>query len=113
MEQKSLRGADVTQEVIAAWIEKYGKGRVKKLELPKDEYNEEYLTVYARVPDRRILSEWEKFSDKNPDRAKEILVKNSLLTNVDEVIADQDLFFCALQAVTELIPIRKAIIKNL
>ncbi len=106
------KGADVTQEVIAAWTEKYGTGRIKQIDLPKDDLGSDYLKVYARVPDRRILSEWEKFSDKNPDKAKEILVKNCLLTDVEEVCADQDLFFCALQAITELIPIRKAIIKN-
>lgn len=111
--ETQLKGVDVTQEHISAWKEKYGHGRVKVLELPKDEFNEQFLKVYARVPDRRVLSEWEKFSDKNPDKAKEILVKNCLLTDVEEVCADQELFFCALQAITELIPIRKAIIKNL
>lgn len=110
---ETLKGESVSQELIDKWIEKYGKSRIKKLEIPKDEFNEQHLTVYARVPDRRILSEWEKWSDKNPDKAKEILVKNCLLTDVEEVCADQDLFFCALQSITELIPIRKAVIKNL
>jgi hypothetical protein len=113
METQELKGADVTQEVIARWIEKYGKGRVKQIDLPLDDLSDQVLPVYARVPDRRILGEWEKWSDKNPDKAKEILVKNCLLTDVARVCADQDLFFCALQAITELIPIRKAIIKNL
>jgi hypothetical protein len=110
---ETQKGASISQEQIDAWKEKFGANRVKQLELPLDDSNTKFLTCYAKVPDRRTLSEWEKFSDKNPDKAKQILVSNCLLTDQDEVNADQDLFFCALSAITELIPIRRAIIKNL
>jgi hypothetical protein len=102
----------IDQAQIDAWKEKYGQNKVKQLDLPLDDRGENFLTVYARVPDTRILSEWEKFSDKNPQKSKEILVKNCLLNEVDQVMADQDLFFSAVAAIGELIPIRKAIIKN-
>lgn len=102
----------VTPEQIAEWKAKYGENKVKQIDLPLDDEGKEYLTVYGIVPTRRILSEWEKWSDKNPDRAKEILVKNCLLTEVDRVLNDQDLFFSAIGAVTELIPVRRAITKN-
>ena len=106
--------AAVTPEQIQAWKEKHGANKIKQIDLPLDDTgNGPVLSVYARVPDRRILSEWEKWSDKNPDKAKEILVKNCLLSHVDQVCADQDLFFCALGGITELIPVRRAIVKNL
>lgn len=107
------KDSSISQEQIAEWKAKYGENKVKQIDLPLDENNLEYLTVYARVPDRRVLSEWEKWSEKNPDRAKQILVTNCLLTGLDQVNADQDLFFSALGCITELIPIRRGIVKNL
>jgi hypothetical protein len=103
----------VTPEQVAAWKEKYGEKKLRIFQLPLDDNGDQTLDVYARVPDNRILSEWEKFSDKNPLRAKEILVRNCILTDTDQVLNDQGLFLSALSALTELIPVRKAIIKNL
>lgn len=103
----------VTAEDIKAWKERYGNERVKIASLPKDEDGNEYLDVIVRVPDRKTISEFEKWMDKNPDKAKEVMVNACLLSSKEAVKAEDGLFFGAFDAITKLMPIRTAIIKNL
>lgn len=103
----------VTPEMVKNWKEKYGESNLKLISIPMDEKGEATLEVVAKVPDRRTLSEFEKWSEKDPDKAKSILITNCLLTKLEQVKADDALFFSATNAIAELIPIRKAAIKNL
>lgn len=103
----------VTPEMVTKWKEHFGVEKVKLAALPKDEDGNDFLTVVVRVPDRKTVSEFEKWIDKNPDKAKEIMVNSCVLSNKDEVKADDGLFFGAFDAVVKLMPVRTAIIKNL
>jgi len=105
--------AGVTSEMIAAWKERYGENKVKLALLPLTEDCNDYLSVVVRAPGRKEASEFEKWIDKNPDKAKEILVNTCLLTNKDEVKANEFLFFGAADAIMNLLQVPKAIIKNL
>lgn len=98
----------VTQQDVNNWKDKYDD--VRLLRLPKDERigSENSLTVVARNPDRDILSEYLKHSDKNPKLANEILVKNCLLSGMDEVLENDRLFLTAVTKLAELIPIGQA-----
>lgn len=102
----------VTQETIQAWKERYGADRVKIASLPKDDEGTEFLDVVVRVPDRKTMGEFEKWVDKNPDKAKEILINACVLSGKDAVKADDGLFYGAFDALVKLIPVRAAIIKN-
>lgn len=102
----------VTEEMIKAWKDRYGEKNVKIAQLPKDDDNTDFLEVVIRVPDRKTLGEFEKWCDKNPDKAKEILVNACVLSNKELVKADDNLFLVAADAVGKIIPIRTAIIKN-
>ncbi len=102
----------VTPEMIAAAKAAHGERKVKIIQLPLDDDSEQFLEVLARVPSRKIIGEYEKWADKQPDKAKEIIVNSCLLCGKEEVKADDDLFLTAVNAIAELIPIRKAIIKN-
>jgi hypothetical protein len=51
--------------------------------------------------------------DKNPDKAKEILVNACVLSGKEIVKADDGLFLGAFDAIVKLLPVRTAIIKNL
>jgi hypothetical protein len=99
-------------EQIAKWKDLWGN-KVKLASLPLDDDGKEYLDVIVKAPDRNAMNEFEKWIDKNPGKAKEILVNACLLTRKDEVKASDDLFAGAFDAIANLIPIRKAIIKNL
>lgn len=102
----------VTAEAIQAWKDRYGKDKVKIASLPKDDEGTEFLDVVVRVPDRKTMGEFEKWVDKNPDKAKEILINACVLSNKDVVKADDGLFYGAFDALVKLIPVRAAIIKN-
>lgn len=103
----------ITQEMVNNAKEKYGADKVKYADLPLDDNNERFLTVLITVPGRTVIGEFEKWSDKNPNKAKEIIINSCLLSHKDQVKADDNLFFTAVNAIADLIPIRKAIIKNL
>lgn len=111
MKKEDLLPEGITQEMIDAAQLKF-KG-VALGELPKDDDMTEYMTVLLRRPDRAVMSEYSKWSDKNPGKADEILVKSCLLSHKDVVIADDGLFAGCVDAIAQLISIRKAKIKNL
>jgi|GEM_PF-668112 len=102
----------VTAEQVKAWKERYGEDKVRPASLPRDDNGDNFLDVVVRAPGRKELSEFEKWIDRNPDKAKEILVNTCLLTHKDEVKEDDDLFLAAFDAISQLLPIRKAVIKN-
>lgn len=101
----------VTSDMVDVWKEKWGKN-LRIIDLPTNDDENEFFTVIAHIPTRRTLSDWEKFADSNPNKSKEILVKNSLLTGVEQVMADDALFGTCSVALMEIVPVRKAIIKN-
>ena len=103
----------VTPEMVKAWKERYGENKIKLASLPMDDDGNQYKDVVVRVPDRKVMSEVEKWLDKSPEKAKEIMINACLLSHKDEVKADDGLFFGAVDAVTKLMPIRTAIVKNL
>ncbi len=103
----------VTQDTVDAWKERYGEDKVKVASLPKDDDGNEFLDVIVRVPDRKTVGEFEKWVDRDPNKAKEILINACLLTCKDAVKANDGLFYGAFDAIANLLPIRKALIKNL
>lgn len=102
----------ITAEMIAEAKAKYGENKVRIAELPLDDDGNDYLPVLIRVPDRKVMGEFEKWMDKQPNKAKELLVNSCLLTHKDRVKAEDELFFTCVNAIADLIPIRKANIKN-
>lgn len=107
-----LAAITISPEAITAAKEKYGEDKVKVADLPLDDNNEQFLPVLMTVPTRKTLGEFEKWSASQPDKAKEILLNACLLTSKDEVKSDDALFLTAVNAIADLIPIRKAIVKN-
>lgn len=109
--EKNIGGASKSQ--IKAWKERYGEKKVKLATLPLDDDGEQTMDIIVRVPDRKSMGEFEKWLDKSPNKAKEILINACVLTQKEEVKNDDDAFMAAFDAIAELIPVRKAIIKNL
>ncbi|MCQ2319455.1 MAG: hypothetical protein MJZ90_11145 [Bacteroidales bacterium] len=103
----------VTEADIKAFKEKYGHNKVMLASLPLDDDGDEFLDVIITVPTRKVISEFEKWVDKNPDKAKEIMVNACLLTGKERVKADDGLFLGAFDAISKVMPVRTAIIKNL
>lgn len=102
----------ITQAMIDDAKAKHGADNVKFVAIFKENSDEVERTVLAVVPSRNIIGQYRRYADTDPKKADEILVKNCLLSHKDEVLADDGLFFGALSGIAELIPVRKAVIKN-
>lgn len=102
----------ITEAMITDAKANHGSDKVKIIDLPVDDEGTSYKSVLACVPSRNILGQYRRFADNDPKRADEILVKNCLLSHKDEVLSDDGLFYAVLSGIAELIPVRKAIIKN-
>ena len=103
----------INQAMIDLAIEKHGEKNVRLIEIMNEDGNAVELTVLAIVPTRTVLGQYRKFAVNEPKRADEILVKACLLSHKDEIMADDGLFTAALTGIADLIPVRKAIVKNL
>lgn len=84
---------------------------VKLAEVPiDDEGNTRDFLVC--VPSRTVLGQFRRYMDSDPKKADDILVKACLLSHKEEVLANDDLFSGVMSTISELIVIRKGIIKN-
>jgi hypothetical protein len=102
----------ITKEMITVAKQKYGEDKVKYIDLPTDDEGNGTLTVLATVPSRSVIGQYQRFQTIDPKKADEIMVKNCLLSHKEMVLADDGLFYAVLNALGDLVPIRKGIIKN-
>jgi hypothetical protein len=108
--EKNQLPEGVTAEMVAEWKEKYGA--LKRADL-QDENGEFLRSVVMRTPTRKTIGEFEKWVDKQPNKAKEILVNGTLLLDKEAVKADDVLFSAAFSAAVELIPMGKFTLADL
>lgn len=101
----------ITAEMIAEAKKKHGEGKVKFIDIINDESGET-KTVLAAVPSRTVVGQYQRYEANDPKKAQEILVKACLLSHKDEILADDGLFYGALSGIAELIPVRRAVVKN-
>ncbi|GAB6121653.1 hypothetical protein [Dysgonomonas termitidis] len=102
----------VTPEMIKAWKEQYGPDKVKLATLAP-EVPEKTKDVVVRVPDRQTYNQYDKWVGTDPGKAKDILINACLLSNKEEVKADDVLYFSCYWALSELLPLHKAIVGDL
>ena len=96
----------VSEEVKTSLKKEYGD-KLKSLILPMDDNGTEELEVLAVVPSRNVVGQYLKYLNQDPKKAQEILVKACLVTNKEEVLADDGLFYASASLIAELIPIRQ------
>ncbi|WP_455592927.1 hypothetical protein [Bacteroides sp.] len=71
------------------------------------------LETLIKSPSRHVISEADKWESTNPGKAKEIYVRNCVLTDVEQVMADDNLFYQAYFAVIDLLPFQKPDVQTL
>ncbi len=103
---------DVKNSIREQYKEEVAQNKIKLLYLPLDDYANEELEVLVKVPDRNTTTQFMRFISDNPKKAQELLLNQSLLTNKEQVMADDALFFACAGKIAELFPIREARIKN-
>lgn len=97
--------ANAKKEVSQEVIEKVGGVEYLQRAILKDEVKGIELEVIVSIPDRTVLGEYMKYSQVNPKKAQEILVKNCLHTDLEQVMASRHLFMGAVAAIAEIMPI--------
>ena len=110
IEDKKALPEGITQQMIDA---ARGKGLDVRLaaEVPiDDEGNTRDFLVC--VPSRTVLGQFRRYMDSDPKKADDILVKACLLSHKEEVLANDELFTAVMSTISELIVVRKGIIKN-
>jgi hypothetical protein len=104
--------AGATPAEIRAWKERYGENKLHVVTIPADD-DEKELEFIARTPDRRVISEIEKWAEKDPNKAKEIVINACVLTCKDEIKGNDYYFLSAYVSLSKLVKIKEAQIKNL
>lgn len=108
MKKKGLP-VGVTAEMLKSLKEEYGDKRVRVFELPPDEDGEGEFGGVIVVPDRTVYGQFEKFIDKDPDRARKLLIQNCLFPTDkrEAVLGDMNLFLPVSTTIIETLPLRK------
>ena len=91
---------EITKELIASKKVENPGCKIAKVVLKADDEKSVALEILVR-------SEAEKWEATNPGKAKEIYVKSCVLTDVEKVVADDNLFYQAYFAITDLLPFQK------
>ncbi len=110
--EKDKLPAGITAEMIASAKIKHGDDKVKFIEIYNEDGNDVELTVLACVPTRTVIGQYRRYADTDPKKADDILMKASLLSHKEQVMASDALFLGALTGIAELIPVRKSAVKN-
>ncbi len=95
-----------------ALVKKYGKDNLRVLEIPTTEAATELLEVVAVIPSRNVLGQYMKWTDANPKKAQEILVRGCILSNREQIEADDFMFNTTVALLADLIPIGQGNIKK-
>ncbi|MDC9722367.1 MAG: hypothetical protein PSN34_06290 [Urechidicola sp.] len=95
-----------------ALVAKYGKDKLRILEIPVDEKQTEMIEATAVVPSRTVLGQYMKWTDSNPKKAQEILLRGCLLSHKEQIEADDFMFNTTVALLADLIPIGQGNIKK-
>lgn len=98
---------EFTKEQIEGFKDKFPGCKIAGVSLRSSDGKSVELETLVRSPDRQVISEAEKYETLNPGKAKEIYVRNCVLTDVEKVMADDNLFYQAYFAIAELLPFQK------
>ena len=106
-----------TSEELSEWKAKYG--RIAQCTIEKTEGSGEFVTLVIRKPGRLEVSQFELWVDKNPDKAKEILVNSCICVPAAQPQAKEiaksttDAFLNTYKGIMELYPVGKAEVLDL
>ncbi len=108
----SILPEGVTQQMVDDAKAKFG---VVKLAELYDADGNLLKTVVMNRPPAHTMNQFEKFLDREPARAKKILLKGCLLssTEIADLPSNDELFNAAFDAAANMLPVGKSILKNL
>lgn len=102
---------NVTQGQVEDWKKKYRN--IHQIQVPVDETYEEWYTIYIREPNRELLNDYLRKSEKVPIDAALTLVRNTFLGGDKEVKKEPKYALSAVAKISSLIIAGEARIKKL
>lgn len=112
-DNKILLPEGVTIDQYNIWMEEHNR-KVFVFEVPLDEDEDETALVVLRsyAADRTVCGQFEKWIDKDPQRARTILIKYSTLHGKDILTKNNFAFQAASNFLIEKFPMMKGAVKN-
>jgi len=101
-----------TPEMVKAWKIEYGEKFVKVQVCEDQDGYHEPFTIVTRVPGRRTMELFQKFIDRDPRKANDILLKECVKFGSEQFDGNDYKTLSAINAVAELIPTSKITTKN-
>ena len=98
---------EITKELINQKKAEYPGCKIAKVSYKGEDEKSVVMEGLVRSPNRQIVSEADKWDTSNPGKAKEIYVRNCVLTDVEKVLADDNLFYQAYFAIVDMLPFQK------
>jgi hypothetical protein len=95
-----------------ALVKKYGTDKLRILEIPTTEKAADIIEAVAVIPSRNVLGQYMKWTDANPKKAQEILVRGCVLTHREQIEADDFMFNTTVALLADLIPIGQGNVKK-
>ncbi len=108
-----MKNKKLTKEIISEFTSKYGKDKLRILEIPVDDSNSDFFQILVRIPDRNTMTQFMRFIENSPKKAQDILINQCVLTGKEQIEQDDAMYMSAVSGIAELFPIRQAVIKNL
>lgn len=104
---------EITKELIEKAKKENPGCKIARVSMKDSEGKTVVLETLVKSPSRHIISEADKWESTNPGKAKEIYVRNCVLTDVEKVMADDNLFYQAYFAIIDLLPFQKPDVETL
>lgn len=98
---------EITKELIEKKKTEYPECKIAKVTYKAPDEKTVVMEGLVRSPNRQVISEADKWDTTNPGKTKEIYVRNCVLTDVEKVMADDNLFYQAYFAIVDMLPFQK------
>lgn len=104
----------VTSEMVAEFKAKHS-GEIRLAELFDSEGGSHGFVIVGK-PSPNVIGQFERFIDKDPMKARDILLKGTLCTRRDEIFSwekNSEQYAAAFDAAAQMLPVGKSILKKL
>lgn len=81
-------------------------------QITSGENEKDFVHVLMCAPSRDAISNHQKYSDTNPNKARTLLLKSALLSHKETVLGNDWLYYTGSQVAVELKPKASAVVKN-
>lgn len=101
MAKKNEICTGVTQEMVDAWMDKYGEDNVYFAEVPLDERYDEYIGGIVRNPPNPLLNEYLRKAERVPMDAAKMLIRTIWLGGDERIKTERRYMMAYMDVLSE------------